>query len=403
MATLTSRARACSSRKASFAPRVRLGRPPAASLYLTSGWEQVPCSSPWSGAPAPVRRGPVATRATIIEDAPSLPAAVPARPPLYLLHCHLPNTSGLVQNGTAPDAQMLKLRDELKTMEKVAKKAAWFSTVEASDGEHVLFVTDCAKQAKKYALQQLPGDAAQYTVELPGGRTVVVPLAEVAAALQMTSESDSEDEHEMGTKAGATAPEAACTVDEKAAKKQRKEEKRAAKMEKEKAMGMKEDDSEDESDDEEEMKAKMKEEKKAAKKEKKEKKDTEARKGEEESDSEDDEEETKDKKAAKKEMKLEAKTAGEQARVMEEDSDGSDEESSSSSGSSDEDADDCPTVVPMGATGEAQPAAPAQPMMMDEEESGSESESESESESGSEDDDMKAEGAAAPVDLPLVL
>ncbi|GFR47231.1 hypothetical protein Agub_g8915 [Astrephomene gubernaculifera] len=121
-------------------------------------------------------------------------AACPSRPTLYLLHCHLPNTSGMQTLTKDSHDQLQKLREDLKVMEKVAKKAAWFSTVEASDGERVLLVTACQKHGRKYNLQRLPEDVSIFPIELPG-RSVDIPLSEVTAALlAQSSDSDSDEE-----------------------------------------------------------------------------------------------------------------------------------------------------------------------------------------------------------------
>lgn len=67
-------------------------------------------------------------------------------------------------------------------MEKIAKRAVWFSAVEANDGEHILLLTDCPKLGLKYDLQSMPADVDNFSFNLPG-RSVVVPLEEVSAAL----------------------------------------------------------------------------------------------------------------------------------------------------------------------------------------------------------------------------
>eukprot|EP00198_Chlamydomonas_reinhardtii_P010617 XP_001699954.1 predicted protein [Chlamydomonas reinhardtii] len=146
-------------------------------------------------------------RAAAVE-APAAPLTTPAAAQLYLLHCHLPAAAS---QATA----LAKLHGDLRTMEKVSKDAAWFASVEASDGEHVLMVTDNAKHAKKYGLQALPRDVATYSVELGGAgdeaRRVEVPLAELAAALaaEMSSDSDSDEEEEGMAMGGAAVAVAA--------------------------------------------------------------------------------------------------------------------------------------------------------------------------------------------------
>ncbi|EFJ44729.1 hypothetical protein VOLCADRAFT_106323 [Volvox carteri f. nagariensis] len=254
------------------------------------------------------------------------PASV-RRPALYLLHRHLPrSTDG--QDGSASQQHLHQLHDDLKVMEKVAKRAAWFSTIEASDGEHVLLLTDCAKLGRKYGLQTMPADASSFTLDLPG-RSVVVPLAEISTGMQghkraehsQDDEEASSDEEDPMAVAGG---QVAVTEKEaqKAAKKMRKEGAKAEKKAKKAAAGESGKDGED-SDESDEEEEEEKDKKKAAKAEKK-KKDKE------------EEEEEEEKKKKKKDKMLQKQEEKKSMMAKETDDDSDEEESSGSESESDE-------------------------------------------------------------------
>ncbi len=78
---------------------------------------------------------PRPVRAAAAVAAPPADAASVRPPALYLLHCHLAG-----QKPGVGREELQQLRQQLKAMEKVAKKALWFTTMEAEDGEHVLMV-----------------------------------------------------------------------------------------------------------------------------------------------------------------------------------------------------------------------------------------------------------------------
>ncbi|GIL44380.1 hypothetical protein Vafri_1861 [Volvox africanus] len=253
--------------------------------------------------PGPSRLRKLAPPAKIVLPwiaAPSLPRAAASveaptarptnadgkRPTFYLLHRHLPRSTDTHEGIVISQDQLHQLHDDLKTMEKVAKHAAWFSTVEASDGEHVLLLTDCEKMGRKYGLQAMPADADSFTLDLPG-RSVTVPLEEVSAALlaQKKMEGSSDNNDSDSDDDVATVDKAYDKDMEKAAKKQRKEAEKAAKalakLEEKKSKD--EDNSDDESNDEEDE-----DRKKATKAEKKKDKE-EKKKDKEENDSDEEE------------------------------------------------------------------------------------------------------------------
>ncbi len=69
---------------------------------------------------------------------------------------------------------------------QVSKDAVWFSVKESEDGgaQHVLVVTDNAKAAKKYQLQEIPQQDAPLAVVLEGlPAPVEVPVPAIRAAL----------------------------------------------------------------------------------------------------------------------------------------------------------------------------------------------------------------------------
>ncbi|GLI65596.1 hypothetical protein VaNZ11_009172 [Volvox africanus] len=236
---------------------------------------------PWiAGSPVP--------RAAVSVEAPTAHPtnAAGKRPTLYLLHRHLPRSTDTREGIVISQDQLHQLHDDLKAMEKVAKHAAWFSTVEASDGEHVLLLTDCEKMGRKYGLQAMPADVGSFTLDLPG-RSVAVPLEEVSAALlaQKEMESSSDNNESDSDDDVATVDNVYDKDTEKAAKKQRKEAEKAAKavvkLDKKLSSSKDEEDSDDESKDEEDNKKATKAEKKKEEKKDKEKKDKEEKKKEE--------------------------------------------------------------------------------------------------------------------------
>eukprot|EP00798_Chlamydomonas_sp_ICE-L_P004947 gene4947-34723_t len=75
----------------------------------------------------------------------------------------------------------------------MSEDSIWFSSQEAEDGHHVLLVTAKAKTALKYELVQLPTDVETFSITLPGGIAVKVPLAALRAE-QMLMVGDAKEE-----------------------------------------------------------------------------------------------------------------------------------------------------------------------------------------------------------------
>ncbi|GIL91704.1 hypothetical protein Vretimale_14827 [Volvox reticuliferus] len=364
---------------------------------------------PWiAAAPSLPRRAAVSVDAPTAAACPTNAAAGKQQPTLYLLHRHLPRSTDTNEGIVISQEQLHQLHDDLKAMEKVAKRAAWFSTVEAGDGEHVLLLTDCEKMGRKYGLQAMPVGAGCFTLDLPG-RSVSLPLEEVSAALLaqkgMESSSDNDEasgsdddndgcpQRDMGNpQVGAVAKDYNNKKMEKAAKKQRKEEEKAAKalaklQEKSKDEDNSEDESEDEEEDKKVTKAKKKDkeegEKKKKNKEEKEEKEVISSKVEEDSEEEDSSSGSDD---SDEEMATMDATGMEKINKME---DGSDSESDNENGS--ESSEEEATIDTMEVRADAAPLAIGveECQSMDEEGSGSESE-ESGSESSEEEMEVKA-------------